>query len=215
VTTTPPTDTDQPTTQPTAIDRFARLATEIFAPWVWLVVLPFVVAWAATGRWGGTALWGALVALFGSLIPMYVIVRGARRGRWDGHHVNNREGRLIPLATCILSLAVGIAILLIGNAPHQMLALAGGLMAILVITTAITVIAKWKISLHGAVAAGTVAILTLAVTPWLALATLAVVWVGWSRVHLRDHTALQVILGAITGVIAGGSLYWTLDALLR
>ena len=121
----------------------------------------------------------------------------------------------MPLATCILSLAVSIAVLLIGSAPFQMLALSGGLMAILVITTAITVFMRWKISLHGAVAAGTVAILTIAVTPWLVLATLAVLWVGWSRVHLRDHTALQVTLGALTGVIAGGGLYWLLDVVLR
>ena len=59
----------------------------------------------------------------GETDPLTLLVRGARLGRWDGHHVRNREGRLVPLALCLGSTAVGLAILLFGHAPRDVIAL--------------------------------------------------------------------------------------------
>jgi hypothetical protein len=54
-------------------------------------------------------LWGLLVSLTSSILPMGVIVWGAHTGRWDSHHVRNRAGRLVPsLALIFLSPAVSL-----------------------------------------------------------------------------------------------------------
>ncbi|WP_442788238.1 hypothetical protein [Amycolatopsis sp. NBC_01286] len=56
--------------------RSARWATELLAPWVWVLALPLALAWDATGhRWLSALSWGLLIAVTGSLIPMAVIVR--------------------------------------------------------------------------------------------------------------------------------------------
>ncbi|QWF83780.1 hypothetical protein [Amycolatopsis sp. CA-230715] len=50
--------------------RGARLATEVLAPWVWVLGLPLAVAWQVTGHHvGETLLWGLIVSITGSIIP--------------------------------------------------------------------------------------------------------------------------------------------------
>lgn len=191
-------------------NRLARLATEVLALWVWVLYLPLAVAWRATGHVGQTLLWGLVVGITGSVIPMVVIVRGARRGRWQSHHVTDRAGRRIPFLACITSLGAGGAILAVGNAPHQMIALAASMFATLVAALAITFGLRWKVSMHAAVSAGAVVILMAAYGPWLALLAPAVGLIGWSRVSLGDHTTAQVTVGALVGVVAGGLLYGVL-----
>ncbi|HEY8373551.1 MAG TPA: hypothetical protein VIL00_12470 [Pseudonocardiaceae bacterium] len=198
------------TTPPSATWRrvLARLATEVLAPWVWVLLLPLAVAWQATGYALLPALgWGLWIALTGSIVPMLVIVRGARRGRWDGHHVRNREGRLVPLLACFASLGVGAAVAWVLHAPSRMLVLAAAMLATLVACGYLTVVHRWKVSVHAAVAAGGLVILVVCYGPVMALLAPAVVWVCWSRVELQDHTAAQVWVGALVGVLVGGGVF--------
>ncbi len=191
--------------------RFARLATEVLAPWVWVLTLSVAVAWDATGhRPLPTLCWGLLIAVTGSLIPMAVIVRGAKRGKWDGHHVTNRTGRRIPLLVAGASLGLGFVVLLAGGAPAPLVALAASMLASLVVAVAITFGAKFKISLHAAVASAAVVVLALTYGPWALLLALPAAWVAWSRVALRDHTTPEVLAGLLMGVVVGGGGYWAL-----
>ncbi|MDX8053480.1 phosphatase PAP2 family protein [Lentzea sp. BCCO 10_0798] len=200
--------------QPKPIDRFARICTEVLAPWVWVLGLPLAVAWQATHHVWQALLWGLVVGITGSVIPMVVIVRGAKKGRWDSHHVTNREGRVVPFVACTSSLAAGIIVLLFGGAPSDMLALALAMFATLVVSVIITFGLSWKVSMHSAVAAGAVMILAIAYGPWLWFTMFAAVLVSWSRVRLGDHTAAQVTVGTGVGLLAGGFLYWWLAAAL-
>ena len=190
-----------------AENRLARLSTEVLAPWVWVLCLPLAVAWRATEHVGQTLLWGLVVGITGSVVPMAVIVRGARRGRWQGRHVTDLAGRLVPFLTCISSLGAGGAILVIGNAPRHMVALAASMFATLVAALTITFGLRWKVSMHTAVSAGAVVILMAAYGPWLVVLAATVALVGWSRVALGDHTTAQVTVGAFVGVVVGGLLY--------
>ncbi|MFD9892934.1 phosphatase PAP2 family protein [Amycolatopsis sp. NPDC059027] len=193
----------------------ARIATEVLAPWVWVLGLPLVVAWQVTGYSLGRALlWGLVVGVTGSLIPMAVIVRGAKRGSWEGHHVTDRAGRLVPFAVCIGSLGAGFVILLAGGAPHEMIALAAAELASLVVALAVTFGLKFKVSIHAAVAAGAVVILMAVYGPWPALLFPLVGWVSWSRVALKDHTTPQVVVGLVLGLVVGGGGYLALAAAL-
>ncbi|MFS8101499.1 hypothetical protein LFM09_30680 [Lentzea alba] len=191
--------------------KVARGATEVLAPWVWVILLPFAVAAASEGLWK-TLLWGFVVAVTASVIPMAVIVRGARKGKWDGHHVTNREGRLVPLVTAGASLAAGTVIMVLGDAPQNMLALAGSMFASLIVSMAITFGVKWKISLHAGVAWAAVVTLAIVYGPWLLLIALPAALVSWSRVELGDHTAAQVLAGTAMGVIVGGGSFWLLSS---
>ena len=193
-----------------AARRLARLITEMFSPAIVVVLLPVAVAWPATGhRIGPTLGWAAVVALFSSVLPMAFIIRGAKLGRWDGHHVRNREGRMVPLSLGLVSTAVGLVILLLGGAPRAVVALDWAMLATL--GSCLLITRWWKISLHAAVASGAVVLLVLFYGPWLLTLAIVVVLVGWSRIELADHTVAQVLAGMVIAPVLGGVVF----ALLR
>jgi hypothetical protein len=186
--------------------RVAAVVTEVCSPAVVVVLLPLAVAWHATGhRVGATVLWGLVVALFSSALPMAFIIHGARRGRWDGHHVRNREGRLTPLLLCLASTVVGLAILVFGGAPRDVVALNLAMLATLLACTAVTQL--WKISLHSAVAGGAAATMVLIYGPLSLVLVPVVALVAWSRVVVLDHTVAQVIAGSLIGPVVGGVVF--------
>ena len=176
------------------------------SPAVVVVLLPLAVAWHATGhRAGPTLLWGVVVAVFSSVLPMLFIVRGARLGRWDGHHVRNREGRRVPLLLCLVSTVAGLVILLAGGAPRDVIALNAAMLGTLLVCAFIT--RWWKISLHCAVAGGATATMVLIYGLWWLVLAAAVALVAWSRVVVGDHTVAQVVAGAVTGPVVGGAVF--------
>jgi membrane-associated phospholipid phosphatase len=65
----------------------------------------------------------------------------------------------------------------------------------------------WKISIHCAVASGSVTILALMFGPWLIPAYALVALTGWSRVALKDHSAAQVVAGSLLGLVAAVATY--------
>jgi membrane-associated phospholipid phosphatase len=189
--------------------RVARVVTEVLSPAVIVVALPLAVAWQATGyRVAPTLGWGLLVAVFYSVIPMVIMVRGARRGRWDGHWVRERERRMVPFLLCLVSTTAGLVIMLIGGAPQAVIALSWSMIATLVVVLAIT--RWWKVSVHATVAGGAVATIVLLYGPWYLLLIAGVALVAWSRVVVEDHTAAQVVVGALLGPLVGGAVFLAL-----
>ncbi|MCE7011478.1 phosphatase PAP2 family protein [Kibdelosporangium philippinense] len=190
--------------------RQARLVTELLAPWIWVFGLPFVVAAQATRDVGETLVWGAVVGVTGSLIPMAVVLRGVKQGKYDSHHVTIREHRLVPFLATIVSVGSGWLILGFGGAPREMLALSVSLFVSLLVMLGITFGLSWKVSMHSGVAGGAMVVLVVTFGPWFALVGLLVALVGWSRVVLGDHTTGQVIAGVLVGAWVGGMLFWAL-----
>jgi PAP2 superfamily len=88
------------------------------------------------------------------------------------------------------------------DAPRQLVvAMLAGLAATLVVTL------WWKLSVHTAAAAGTVAILALTFDPVLTLAVPAVALVAWARVRLGDHTPAQTLAGAALGGLVATTVF--------
>ncbi|QUQ70151.1 hypothetical protein [Kutzneria sp. CA-103260] len=183
----------------------ARTATEVFAPAVVVVAVSFAVGLHAGDTVGAGLLWGLLAALFASVIPFGAILLGVRRGQLSDHHVGRREQRRIPLLIALASVLVGLAVLALAGAPREMLALVTAMFVALAVTLVIT--HWWKVSAHAAVASGAAAILALTYGPALLVSYAAVAIVCWSRVELRDHTATQVLVGAVLGLLVGGSVF--------
>jgi hypothetical protein len=186
----------------------ARAATEAFAPAVVVVAVSFLVGLHAGATLGAGLLWGMLAALFASVIPFGAILLGVRRGRLTDHHVGQREQRRIPLLVALASVLVGLAVLALAGAPREMLALVTSMFVSLGVTLVIT--HWWKVSAHAAVASGAAVIAALTLGPWLLLSYVGVAIVCWSRVELRDHTAAQVLVGTVLGLLVGGSVFLAL-----
>jgi membrane-associated phospholipid phosphatase len=183
----------------------ARLITEVLAPAHLVIGLLAVVAWDSAATWASRLLWGAVAATFAGVLPLAYLLRGARQGRWEDQHVGEREKRPAVILVILASVLIGTALLAATGAPRELLALLAAMVAGLLVTLAVTVV--WKISVHAAVAAGTVVVLTLVFGPALSILWLLVGLLGWSRVALGDHTVGQVIGGALAGGVVAALVF--------
>jgi membrane-associated phospholipid phosphatase len=184
--------------------RLARLVTEAMSPVVLIVFVTLIVAVHSAGVVRGLAL-GLVAIFFAGGLPYGLVLIGVRRGQLTDHHVSRREQRPRMMAIALASVAVGLLVLRWLDAPRDLFALMAAMVAGLVVALAIT--SYWKISIHAAAAAGTVASLVMLVSVWWLLLVPFVVLTGWARVVIRDHTPAQVSVGAIVGaIVAAGVL---------
>ena len=181
----------------------AKRVTYLLEPKNWLIVTVVGVGFHADGLAG--AGWGLLAAFFAAVLPTVFISYGIRRGRWEDRNVGARRPRLVVLAFITASVATGLILLVVLGAP----ALLTGYLAVMLVSVAglalITMV--WKISIHCAVASGSVAILALTYGPLVLAGYLLAGLLGWSRVAVRDHSWLQVAGGAVLGAAAAVLAY--------
>ena len=188
--------------------RLARVVTEVLAPANLVIGLLILVAWHSASSTAAKVGWGLGAALFAGVLPLAYLLRGARQGRWEDHHVGEREKRPAAILAILGSVLVGVALMVALDAPRQLLALMGAMVAGLVVTLAVTLV--WKISVHSAVAGGTVVILALVFGPALNVLWVSASAVAWSRVELRDHTKAQVVAGLLCGALVAAVAFQAL-----
>lgn len=191
-----------------ALVKVAKIVTEVTAPAVLASALLVVVA-LDTAKSGTSAIaWGLVAALFAAGVPFAFIVRGARRGAWSTHHVNERERRPLVLAVALGSLLVGVVILAALNAPRELVALVvamgAGLLSVLAVSRV------WKVSIHAAVAGGTTVVLAFTFGPVLLVFGLVALAAAWSRTVLDDHSVPQVLVGLCIGAVVAAAVFGTL-----
>jgi hypothetical protein len=191
-----------------ARQAWARRCTYLLEPKNWLIVTVVAVGWHADGRAGVG--WGLLAALFAAVLPTLFIDYGVRRGLWSDRNVGARRPRLIVLAFITASVAAGLGVLTLGGAPRLLTGYLAFMLGSVALLAAITIV--WKISIHCAVASGSVAILAFTYGPLVLVGYALVALLGWSRVALEDHTVAQVIAGAAGGATAAALAYAALAA---
>lgn len=186
----------------TVIDVTARALTEVGAPWVVNIVASMIMG-VAVGAPG----WGVFVAVCAGVVPMGVILAGMRRARIGDHHVTRIDERHLLMVVLLVVVLGGLVVQIVAHAPIEMIAfMSAGLVALLV-AAVITSLFHWKVSVHTGVSAGVTVVLALAVSPWWLLTLVLTPLIGWSRVHLGDHTRGQVVGGALAGALAAGLTY--------
>jgi membrane-associated phospholipid phosphatase len=174
------------------------------SPVVLIVVVSLIVAVHSAGAGRGLLL-GLVAIFFVGGFPYALVLLGVRRGLLTDHHISRREQRPRIMAIALASAVAGLLVLRWLDAPRALFALLVAMVAGVAVALAIT--SFWKISIHAASAAGTVACLAILVSPWWLVLVPLVVLTGWARVEIRDHTPVQVSVGAIVGaVVAAGVL---------
>ena len=186
-----------------ARQAWARRWSDWLEPKNWLIVTMVGIGWHADGRAGIG--WGLLAALFAAVLPTLFISHGMRRGRWSDRNVGARRPRLIVLAFITWSVAAGLILLVAAGAPRMLTGYLAFMLASVAVLAAITTV--WKISIHCAVASGSVAVLALTYGPPVLAGYALVALLGWSRVALADHTVAQVVAGSVLGAGAAALAY--------
>jgi hypothetical protein len=181
----------------------AQVITYLLEPKNWIVVTVLGVGWHTAGRAGLG--WGALAAVFAAALPTVFINRGVRTGRWADRNVGTKGARLIVLAFILGSVAIGLFLLTMLGAPRMLIGYVACMLASVAVLAAIT--AVWKISIHCAVASGSVCVLALIYGLLVLPAYALVALLAWSRVKMTDHTIAQTIAGTVLGALAGFATY--------
>jgi hypothetical protein len=169
--------------------------TEVLAPAPTVAVLVLLVAWQSTPTGAEAVRWGALAAIFVSVVPFLYVVRGVRRGGLSDHHVGVRHQRPDPLLVGVASMLVGLVLLVLWDAPRDLIALVAVVAAGLGMSLLVTLV--WKLSIHAAVVSGAVTILLFVFGPPLLVVAPLVPLVCWARVAVHDHTPAQTLAGAV------------------
>jgi membrane-associated phospholipid phosphatase len=185
--------------------RVARLVGELLSPPPILVALALVVAWDSSPTLAVAVAWGAVAALFASVLPYALILRGVRRGRLSDRNISLREQRVRFGGVAIASLLLGLAVVAAFDAPAEMVALLASIAVGVACGWVITL--WWKISVHAAIAAGAATVLTLVFGPALLAAWPLVALIAWSRVQVGDHTPAQVLAGVALGVVVNATIF--------
>jgi hypothetical protein len=188
----------------TAVGRLARTATETAQPPLVLSLL-LVLASLLGDQWSVSIWSGVIAALFICLVPFAAVLILARRGRLTDHHVGDKKQRRPVMLWTLGSALLGCAILSVIGAPQPVWGLIGGILCGIVALIVISPI--WKLSGH-ALTLGGATVSAVLMFGWLGLPfVVAAPLVCWSRVYLRDHSAPQVIVGFMTGIIVFGASY--------
>src|SRR5580693_7866779 len=186
-----------------AAQVWARRCTYWLEPKNWLIVTVIAIGWHADGRAGIG--WGLLAALFTAVLPTLFISYGVRHGRWSDRNVGARRPRLLVLAFITASVAAGLILLLVLGAPPLLTGYLAFTLASVAVLALITMV--WKISIHCAVASGSVTILALMYGPLVLCGYALVALLGWARVAVRDHSVAQVMAGSVLGAAAAAVAY--------
>lgn len=195
--------TVHPTTaRRTPADRLASVVNEVSSP-ILANPLVLIAVGASTRSWG----WTVLLTVFTGVLPAGFIFGALAVQRISDHHVTDRDERPLIMAAILSSLALGLIVCLHGGAPGPVTGVDAAMLTTLGALAAITIAGRWKISVHSAVWAGIAAMLTLTFRPWALLSALAVPAVLWGRVHVRDHTPSQALVGAVAGAVVAGTTF--------
>jgi membrane-associated phospholipid phosphatase len=185
--------------------RVARLVGELLSPPPILVVLALLVAWASSPTPALAVLWGGIAAVFASVLPYALILRGVRQGRLSDKNISLRAQRIRFGVVAITSILLGLAVLAAFDAPAEMVALLASIAVGVACGWVVTL--WWKISVHAAIAAGAATVLLLVFGPALLAIWLLVALIAWSRVQVGDHTPAQVLAGVALGVAVNATIF--------
>lgn len=190
----------QPIQPSSTLDHLAVWISRIFHPLV-IVVPTLIIVMTRTGSTISQALFWTLLSVAIVNLPMaLILVWGMRSGKYSDTSVSIREQRTSIYATGGACLLILLVVLIVAKAPVVII-------ACLVSAVIATAMGYWinrrtKLSLHSTAMAGCAAVLLWTALPvGLAMVVFAPL-VGWSRIRLKHHTPVQILIGWMVSMIS-------------
>lgn len=179
--------------------QIADLTSNILNPILLSLALLIFLSFESTVSTSDAIKW-SLISIAVSILPVFlVIVYLVRKERLENIFVNARQQRNKIYLLASFCTAVGCIILFYMEAPSLLVAVfTAGLSATLVFTC---INLFWKISLHTAFVAASIAILTILYGGTVAVAAVLLPVIAWARIELEHHSIAQVIAGALLASI--------------
>ena len=188
-------------------EKIAKIISFIGQP-PFLSIVPFVSIFIALCDDLTNAIICSVAAVFAAVIlPIANIMYFSRRYQnADKLDVEKKEDRMLPLIAGVIGYIVGVALLLLLEAPWLATVL---MICYAVVTFAILLITPyWKISVHSCGVIGPSVGLAVAFWPVGLVYFLLLPPIIWSRYVLKKHTPLQLVMGALVGFVITAIIFW-------
>jgi len=186
--------------------QIAKLTSNILNPLVVSLVVILLLSFEATPGILDALKW-SLILIALSMLPVYaVIVYLVHSKRVEGLSIKVRKQRTKVYLLAGVCTGIGYIILLCLRAPPTLMAIPVAGFSAVVVFMGINL--WWKISIHTAFVAASVAILII-LYGWIATATLVLVpLIGWARIELEHHSLAQVITGALLAALIVATVFY-------
>ena len=194
-------------------DKIDRKPTIVFARWISWIGHPLVFISLSVGiiialrlaNRAGLAL--SLTLLATVILPMALLLfRGFQSGRWSDPDVSIHAERVRFYPRAIAISAVAVIVLLLFRAPG--FALRGATMTLFLLIMAALINLRMKLSLHALFAFYSAVILSVVNPVVGAVAFALALLVFWSRLYLKRHDLLEMLVGAFLGLLGGLATSW-------
>jgi membrane-associated phospholipid phosphatase len=187
-------------------ERLARLTSNILNPFLASFIVMTLLAVEATASAVEAVKW-ALISMALSVLPVFAVVMYmVRRKKLDGIFVNPRQQRNVIYVLASVLGAIGCGVMWYFEAPRLLsITFTAGLVAIVVF---MAINRFWKISLHTAFMSASVTIITIVYGAAGALTILLLLPVAWARIRLKQHSPLQVAVGALLAAAIVLAVFW-------
>jgi hypothetical protein len=178
--------------------QIARTAANILNPYLLSFIIIILLAMESTSSTEEAIKW-SLISLALSVFPVFtVVLYMVRRRKLNGIFINPRRQRSRIYLLAIFCAVIGYTVLILLDAPVLLrAAFLSGLIAVVVF---MIINLFWKISLHTAFIAASVAVLIIVYGKTAAWTVIFIPLIAWARLEMRLHTPAQVSAGALLSV---------------
>ncbi len=174
----------------------AKTIAVLFSPPLLGILGLYLVADKLDNR--NASLWAIFYGIVCIALPIVYVINLMRKGEVTDFHIRNRLERIKPLKAALLFFSITSLVFLAVDAPYilQIFAFVGALQTAVMLLITL----RWKISGHGAGAAGFSALLWGLYGAAAAPAFLIIPIVIWARVYTDRHDFSQTVAGALSGL---------------
>jgi len=185
---------------------FARWVSWIGHPLVFITLsVGIIVALRLANRAGVTL---SLTLLATVILPMALLLfRGFRSGQWSDPDVSIRAERIRFYPQAISISAIAVIVLFLSRAPA--FAMRGAIVTLALLFAAALINFRIKLSLHALFAFYSGVILFVVNPVAGAVAFTLALLVFWSRLYLKRHDVVEMLVGTILGLLGGLVTAWT------
>jgi membrane-associated phospholipid phosphatase len=187
-------------------ERLARLVSNILNPFIVSVIVILLLAVKDASSMADAMKWAG-ISLALSVLPIFIVaIFLIHRKKLDGFFANPREQRNVVYILASALGALGCGIMWYLDAPELLVVTFTAGLASIVVFMGINYF--WKISLHTAFMAASVAVIIMVYGATAAWTLVFLPLMAWARIELKQHSIAQVISGGLLAAIIVAGVFW-------
>lgn len=186
--------------------QLASLTSNILNPYLVGLIIILLISFESTATTGEAVKWSLILTGISILPVFFVVVYLTRKDKLADIFITVRRQRNKIYALSGVCAGIGIGILLYFEAPTVLMATLVAALSVTVVFMGINLM--WKISLHTALAAGSVTVLTILYGSTGAISAMLLPPIAWSRIELECHSIAQTVAGAFLAALIVAAVFY-------